>query len=48
MTLLLSGPLGIVILIVATAIGLSANSLHVQRNHLMGCIILPVILFSFL
>tara|TARA_B100000315_G_C14475399_1_gene540357 strand:- start:61 stop:828 length:768 start_codon:yes stop_codon:yes gene_type:complete len=37
--------LGLLILITATAIGLLATSWNVGKNHLMGCLILPVIIY---
>ncbi len=36
---------GILILIIATAIGLLAGEFGVGKNHCMGCLILPVILY---
>jgi putative membrane protein len=40
--------LGILVLIVSTAIGILPGILGVARNHQMGCLILPVILFFML
>lgn len=40
-----SGILGILVLIVSTAIGIIPSLTGVARNHQMGCLILPVILF---
>ncbi len=37
--------IGLGILITSTAIGLTASFLGVGKNHLMGCLILPVILY---
>lgn len=45
--LLLTGPFGIVILILATALGLVPHLVNVPRVYGMGVIIVPVILFSF-
>ena len=45
MSFFLNGPLGIVVLITATAIGLIAPLKGIGRNHLMGCLILPVMLY---
>lgn len=42
---LFSGPLGLLIGGVATCIGLLPPLLGVKRVHLMGCLILPIILF---
>ncbi len=39
------GVLGMTILLTATAIGLVVSSWGVGKNHLMGCLIVPVILF---
>lgn len=39
---------GLVVLLVATAIGLLASSWNIGKNHLMGCLILPVILYFIL
>ena len=36
---------GLLILITATSIGLTAGELKVGKNHLMGCLIIPVILY---
>lgn len=41
----LTGPLGLVILIVATAVGLIPNLTGIRRSHAMGCLLLPTILF---
>ena len=48
MSLFLCGWKGIVILITATAIGLIAPLKGIGRNHAMGCLILPVILYFIL
>jgi putative membrane protein len=45
LTVLFDGVVGLLILITATSIGLVASSWGVGKNHLMGCLILPVILF---
>jgi len=45
MVLLFSGVLGLVILGVATCVGMIPPLIGVKRVHLMGCIILPVIIF---
>ena len=39
------GFIGLTILFIATAIGLVTSSFGVGKNHLMGCLILPVILY---
>ena len=40
--------LGLLILVVATAIGIIPNIVNVKRSHSMGCLMLPVILFFIL
>lgn len=40
-----SGPLGLLVLLVSTAVGILAGQLGVAKNHLMACLILPVILY---
>ena len=45
LTFLFDGFIGLVILFTATAIGLVTSFWGVGKNHLMGCLILPVILY---
>jgi putative membrane protein len=45
LTFYFDGFIGLVILITATSIGLVASHFEIGKNHLMGCLILPVILF---
>ena len=45
--IILTGPFGVVILILATALGLVPHLVNVPRVFCMGAIILPVILYSF-
>ncbi len=45
LTIFLSGKYGILILIVSTALGIVPPLIGVGRNHLMGCLLLPVILY---
>ncbi len=45
LTIFLSGWLGILVLFVSTALGIMPPLLGVGRNHLMGCLLLPVILY---
>lgn len=45
LTFFFDGFIGLTILLTATAIGLVASSWGVGKNHLMGCLILPVILY---
>ena len=42
---LFDGFLGLTILITSTALGLLVSSWGVGKNHLMGCLVLPVILY---
>ncbi|MDI3544477.1 MAG: putative rane protein [Candidatus Woesearchaeota archaeon] len=42
-----SGAKGLLLLMTATAIGISASLLNVAKNNLMGCLILPVVLYFF-
>lgn len=48
LTFYFDGFIGLLILITATAIGLAASLLGVGKNHLMGCLVLPVILYFIL
>jgi TctA family transporter len=43
-----SGFLGIVILIASTFTGIYCNSLNVKKTHMMGCLLIPTILFYFM
>ncbi|MDP3990424.1 MAG: tripartite tricarboxylate transporter permease [archaeon] len=45
LTVYFDGILGLLVLITATAIGLIASFWNIGKNHLMGCLILPVILY---
>jgi len=45
MTIFFDGLIGLVILLTATALGILTQSWGVGKNHLMGCLIVPVILF---
>src|SRR3989344_2231059 len=45
LTLYFDGFIGLTILLTATAIGLVTSTFGVGKNHLMGCLILPVILY---
>ena len=45
LTIIFSGLIGILILVVSIAIGLIPNYLGVRRTYSMGCLILPTILF---
>ena len=48
MTIILNGWIGIIILITSSAIGLIAPLKEIGRNHAMGCLILPVIMYFLL
>ncbi len=48
MTIFLSSPLGLLVLIVGSFLGMLPPLLGIGRNHLMGCLILPIILFFLL
>ncbi|MBT4397721.1 hypothetical protein HOD38_05625, partial [archaeon] len=41
----LTGFLGSLVLIVSTAVGLIPNLKNIGRNHMMSCLLIPVILF---
>ncbi len=45
LTIVLSGWKGILVLFTATALGIIPAELNVARNHAMGCLILPVIVY---
>jgi putative membrane protein len=45
--IILTGPFGLIILILATALGLVPYLVNIPRVFCMGAIIAPVILFSF-
>ncbi len=44
---LISGFLGLIILIISTLTGIYCISLGVRRTHMMGCLLIPTILFYF-
>ncbi|MFH0870411.1 MAG: tripartite tricarboxylate transporter permease [archaeon] len=48
MTIVLNGPLGLLILMTSTAIGLIAPLKNIGRNHAMGCLLLPVVFYLLL
>ena len=48
LVVIITGLIGLVVLSVASAVGLLAPNLRVKRIHLMGCLIIPVIFYSFL
>lgn len=47
MTIILSGTFGVLILFVSTALGILAIKLNVAKCHLMGCLLLPVLIYFF-
>ena len=44
----LTGPLGLFVLIIATFVGMLPTLKGIGKNHLMGCLLIPVILFFLL
>lgn len=48
LVLIISKPIGLLILITSTSIGIYAQLKEVNKNHLMGCLLLPVILYFLL
>ncbi len=42
---LMSGWLGLIVLITSTALGIACNEMETAKNHMMGCLLVPVILF---
>ncbi len=48
LTFFFDGFIGFIILLTATAIGMLCSSWGVAKNHLMGCLIIPVILYFIL
>ena len=42
---LMSGWLGIIVLITSTSLGILCNEMKTAKNHMMGCLLLPVMLF---
>jgi len=45
LTIIFSGLIGILVLIASIAIGLIPNKIGVKRTHMMGCLLVPTILF---
>ena len=45
LTLYFDGVIGFMILVTATALGLVTSYWNIGKNHLMGCLVLPVILY---
>ncbi len=44
-TIYFSGLIGLFILVVSTSLGITCNLLGIKRSHLMGCLLVPTILF---
>ncbi|MBU2634173.1 MAG: tripartite tricarboxylate transporter permease [Nanoarchaeota archaeon] len=42
---ILTGPLGLFVLIISTALGIVPTLKGIGKNHLMGCLLFPIILF---
>jgi putative membrane protein len=45
LVMIISKPIGLLILITSTSLGIYAQLKEVNKNHLMGCLLLPVILY---
>ena len=45
LVLVLTGPLGLLILAVSTVVGIIPPTVNISRTHAMGCLLLPVILY---
>jgi putative membrane protein len=45
LVLILTGPLGLLILAISTTVGIIPPTVNVSRTHAMGCLLLPVILY---
>jgi len=48
LVIIISGPLGLLVLVISTLTGMIPALKGIGRNHLMGCLILPVILYFLL
>jgi len=48
LTILLTGPIGLFVLLISTAIGFISPIVKVTRTHAMGCLLLPVIMYFIL
>lgn len=44
----LTGPMGLLVLVVSTTLGIIPSIVGIGKNHMMGCLILPVILYFLL
>ncbi len=45
---ILTGPLGLFILVVSSFLGMVPSLMGIGKNHLMGCLLFPIILFFLL
>ncbi|MFH0752828.1 MAG: tripartite tricarboxylate transporter permease [archaeon] len=45
LVVIMSGWIGLIIVVTSTSLGILCNYLEVGKNHMMGCLLLPVILF---
>ena len=45
LSIIFDGPIGLLILITSTSLGLLAHRWGIAKNHLMGCLVIPVILY---
>ena len=44
----LTGPIGLLVMIISTAFGIVPSLIGIAKNHMMGCLIIPVILYFLL
>jgi len=44
----MTGYVGVIVLVTATFIGIMPKLLEIENTHLMGCLILPVVLYFIL
>jgi TctA family transporter len=47
MVLIISGPIGFLILSASTFIGIYCNSLEIKKTNMMGCLLLSTIIYYF-
>ena len=45
LTFVLTGPMGFLVLVVSTSLGIIPQLKNIGRNHTMGCLLIPVILY---
>lgn len=48
MVFVISGPFGLFVLVVSTFLGITTSFMGIGKNHLMGCLLFPIILFFLL